>query len=177
MRFDRGPSFLMSINLSDPFAFNPWSAAADPSIEQVAAIAQQSQTLPTPTLDLSQLTTSSTLPYEEPQTNGYGTYHAPVPTAIPASPAPMYAENDPWNTNYRPPFSPGSTTGAGITTANGSGGSTIMGGLPPNWWSKQEKVSITIFPEKQGFILNRYTVYVVQPEVSPAMNGGLRMRY
>ncbi|KAG8919596.1 Sorting nexin mvp1, partial [Tulasnella sp. 408] len=135
----------------------------DPSIEQVASVAQQSQTLPSPTLDLQRLSTPAPTNGQHSRLNGYSTAATNGHSAIPSSPAPAYVENDPWSTNYRPSFNPGSTAGAGLT-APGEGGQTIMGGLPHNWWNKQEKVTISIFPEKQGFILNRYTVYVVQPE-------------
>ena len=149
---------------------NPWTKTTksniDPSIEQVAAIAQQSHSLPTPTLDLSLLAASA----PESQLNGYShQYPAPPPpmSSLSSPPVPAYAENDPWNSNFRgSTFSPGSTTAAGVSSTNDGNGSSIMGGLPPNWWAKQEKVVISIFPEKQGFILNRYTVYVLQPDVS-----------
>ncbi|KAG8974604.1 Sorting nexin mvp1 [Tulasnella sp. 425] len=138
----------------------------DPSIEQVALVAQQSQTLPSPTLDLQRL--SMINGQQQSRVNGYSTT-TNGHSAIPSSPAPAYVESDPWSSNFRPSFGPGSTAAAGITAA-GEGGQTIMGGLPSNWWNKQEKVAITIFPEKQGFILNRYTVYVVQPERGPAVH-------
>ncbi|KAG8911496.1 Sorting nexin mvp1 [Tulasnella sp. 417] len=139
----------------------------DPSIEQVVSVAQQSQTLPSPMLNLQRLTTAAPTNGHESRLNGYSTV-TNGHSAAPSSPAPAYAENDPWSSNYRPSFNPGSTAGAGLTAA-GEGGQTIMGGLPHNWWNKLEKVTITIFPEKQGFILNRYTVYMVQPERGPAV--------
>ncbi|KAG8971303.1 Sorting nexin mvp1 [Tulasnella sp. 427] len=137
----------------------------DPSIEQVASVAQQSQTLPSPTLNLQDVSPSGfTNIQQQSRINGYSAATNGRSAAVPTSPAPAYAENDPWNSNFRPSFNPGSTAGAGLT-APGEGGQTVMGGLPSNWWNKQEKVTVTIFPEKLGFILNRYTVYVVQPEV------------
>ncbi|KAG8902682.1 Sorting nexin mvp1 [Tulasnella sp. 403] len=131
----------------------------EPSIEQVASIAQQSQTLPSPTVDLTKLSSTLNNDVPQPQTNGYhttGPYSLPSPT----SPAPVYSESDPWGSSARTVFTPGSALATGTTP----GGTSIMGGLPPNWWNKQKKVTVSIFPEKLGFILNRYTVYVVQPE-------------
>lgn len=137
---------------------NPW---LDLSIEQVASIAQQSQTLPSPTLDLSQLLTTGAPYTSEPsRTNGHTTSAITYGAGPVSPPVPAYSESDPWNTNFRPVPGPGSI-GPGMS----AGGSSLMGGLPSNWWNRQEKIAISIFPEKQGFILNRYTVYVLQPDV------------
>lgn len=42
----------------------------------------------------------------------------------------------------------------------------MSSGLPTGWWKRQEAALVSIVPEKQGFLLNRYTVYLVQTDVS-----------
>jgi len=37
-------------------------------------------------------------------------------------------------------------------------------GLPREWWKKQENVIVTLVPEKQGHMLNRYLVYQIQSD-------------
>ncbi|KZT59030.1 hypothetical protein CALCODRAFT_481801 [Calocera cornea HHB12733] len=119
----------------------------DVSIEQVAALAAQSA-LPSPTLQL-------------------GSAAAPMsPTSLPA---PAYSETDPWSVSSRQPdATPASPTGtAGVALG---GGSTVSGpGLPREWWKKQENVVVTLVPEKQGFMLNRYMVYQIQSDRGAAV--------
>ncbi|KAF8524191.1 hypothetical protein JB92DRAFT_3081791 [Gautieria morchelliformis] len=107
----------------------------DLSIEQVAALASQNN-LPEPSLDLSTLGgTTSTFP------------------PIPLSPAPQYSPDDPWTTTFR--NSQGYTNGstAGISSVSG-------GGLPPDWWKRQESVAVNLAGQ-QGFLLNRHMVYSI----------------
>ncbi|KAG9001468.1 Sorting nexin mvp1 [Tulasnella sp. JGI-2019a] len=142
----------------------------DLSIEQVASIAQQSQTLPSPQLDLSQLQASTFAePSAPPQINGHSNAYeeslsSPQPQRLP--PVPAYSESDPWNSNFR---NGGTVVGSSVP-ATTPGGSALMGGLPSNWWNRQKTVTIIILPEKQGFILNRYTVYVIQTEAGAQVN-------
>ncbi|KAF8751874.1 PhoX homologous domain, present in p47phox and p40phox [Rhizoctonia solani] len=46
----------------------------------------------------------------------------------------------------------------------GAGTSLLSSGLPTGWWRRQDSAIVTIIPEKQGFLLNRYFVYAVQTE-------------
>ncbi|QRV89261.1 sorting nexin MVP1 [Ceratobasidium sp. AG-Ba] len=161
-------------------------AGKEVNIEQVAQAAQQNA-LPSPTLDLTRLTTptASTLAYTVP----------PPPVS-----SPSYREDDPWRSNARratmDPFAPSSGFGAGTGGAGlpgsgfgapgtvppsdfgangvpgngaGAGTSLLSSGLPTGWWNRQEVALVNIVPEKQGFLLNRYTVYLVQTERGPAV--------
>ncbi|KAF8596148.1 hypothetical protein BDV93DRAFT_611064 [Ceratobasidium sp. AG-I] len=137
----------------------------DVTIEQVAQAAQQNA-LPEPSLDLTRLAPSlSTL---VPPTS------RPAPAA-----APSYREDDPWSPARRAtidPFAPSTFTTSGPgggTSALGGGGSILSSGLPTGWWKRQEVALVSIVPEKQGFLLNRYTVYLVQTERGP----GVQRRY
>jgi len=79
-------------------------------------------------------------------------------------PAPAYSETDPWGvSNRQQDADPTSLTGAaGIAPG---GGSSVSGpGLPREWWKKQENVIVTLVPEKQGHMLNRYLVYQIQSD-------------
>ncbi|KAG8862145.1 Sorting nexin mvp1 [Tulasnella sp. 330] len=144
----------------------------DVSIEQVASIAQQSQTLPSPQLDLAHLQAS---PFAEPaaapdmngHSNGYDEPSDSLPRQQGLPPVPAYSESDPWNSAFRNGGAVAATGGLAATTP---GGSTLMGGLPSNWWNFQKFVTIIILPEKQGFILNRYTVYVIQSDNGAQVN-------
>ncbi|CUA75520.1 Sorting nexin MVP1 [Cryptococcus neoformans var, neoformans B-3501A] [Rhizoctonia solani] len=142
----------------------------DATIEQVSQAAQQNS-LPEPSVDLTRLsTTTSTLGY-----------NASPPPAIPSfQPPPMpqrsQTYDDPWNTNSavrRPatvpdPFVAGYDEPPG-NPPPGAGTSLLSSGLPTGWWSRQESAIVTIIPEKQGFLLNRYTVYAVQTDRGPAV--------
>lgn len=132
----------------------------DVSIEQVASHAQQN-TLPSPTLDIASIqaaTLNSTA------------------TRLPTSPTPAYVETDPWSTpsTIAQQQQQAGLNGNGILHGIGgfgavSGGgapTTISGGLGKDWWKRQEAISISILPEKQGFLLNRFTVYLVESDVS-----------
>ncbi|KAG7093699.1 hypothetical protein E1B28_007354 [Marasmius oreades] len=124
----------------------------DVSIEQVAALSSQNE-LPEPTLNLDALPIS---------TSTFSTNTANPNNAI-SSPAPPYSTEDPWNTNTRFVSPPSNLSGfdarprpGGNSIPSGFAGS----GLPPEWWKKQETVSVNI-QGQQGFILNRYTVYQI----------------
>ncbi|KAG9089717.1 Sorting nexin mvp1 [Ceratobasidium sp. 370] len=152
------------------------------TIEQVAQAAQQNA-LPSPTLDLTRLTTPTT------STLGY-TASPPPPAAVPS-----YRADDPWAARRATldPFAPASgfggpaggvpasgfgaggvpASGFGSTgapgNALGAGTSILSSGLPIEWWKRQEVALVSIVPEKQGFLLHRYTVYLVQTERGPAV--------
>ncbi|KAG8731091.1 Sorting nexin mvp1 [Ceratobasidium sp. 423] len=145
-------------------------AGKDATIEQVSQ-ASQLNTLPEPSIDLSRLsTTTSTL-----------SYNPSPPPALPSfAPPPMpqrsQTYDDPWNTNSvvrRPTaapdlFVPGYDEPPGIPPP-GAGTSLLSTGLPTGWWRRQESAIVTIIPEKQGFLLNRYVVYAVQTDRGPAV--------
>jgi len=78
--------------------------------------------------------------------------------------APAYSESaDPWN--YRDPVINGHSSGSTTVPVPGLNvPSSVTGGLGTNWWKNQANVEISIVPEKQGFILTRYTVYMVQSD-------------
>lgn len=117
----------------------------DISIEQVAALASQNA-LPEPSLDLTAvISTNSTLIPGIDSTN------------IPHSPAPEYSSDDPWTANFR-----------NISQVNGSTAapsSLTGGGLPSEWWKRQDKATIDIIGQ-QGFLLTRHMVYLVETTVS-----------
>ncbi|KAG8742768.1 Sorting nexin mvp1 [Ceratobasidium sp. 414] len=149
------------------------------TIEQVAQAAQQNA-LPSPTLDLTRLST--------PTTSALG-YTSPSPPPVSA---PSYRADDPWAARratldpFAPPAGFGTSTGGAPTSgfgtsgipasgfggtgmpgnAPGAGTSILSSGLPAEWWKRQEVALVSIVPEKQGFLLNRYTVYLVQTEAS-----------
>jgi len=107
--------------------------------------------------------TMSSIPHSARRNNTNSTIRAPLPA---------YSSEDPWNTNPR-------FTSPPSATAGGSGGfgaaidglptgttSSLAGtGLPNDWWKKQENIRVTILGQ-QGFILNRYTVYEINSDVS-----------
>lgn len=139
------------------------------SVEQVALLAQKN-TLPEPTLDLTSVAPSGST-FRPPTVTSPSLRR---PQAQATSPAPAYSETDPWNTNSNPPNAaniPRIPAGA-FESGFGSGGapSTISGGLGKDWWKRQYQISISILPEKQGFILNRYTVYQIHSDVSTPSN-------
>ncbi|CAK5283086.1 unnamed protein product [Mycena citricolor] len=138
-------------------------AGKDVSIEQVASLSSQS-TLPEPMLDLTKLPPSNS------------TFAAPInqrQNSLPAgirAPAPMYAADDPWNTNSRVP---GMVTNNGLEPSQSNGTSSTIGtGLPSSWWSKQDMVNVTLLGA-QGFILNRFMVY----EISSSRGSPVTRRY
>ena len=126
----------------------------DVSVEQVAALAAENN-LPIPTLALDTLQpSSSTFP------SSYTPYRQNTMAAIRA---PTF---DPWNAPRYP--SDGGTVPA-LNQPRGSATngltSTFSGsGFPSGWWNNQETVEVTILG-KEGFILNRYTVYEIKSEV------------
>ena len=130
----------------------------DVSVEQVALLAQQN-TLPEPTLDISQLS-YSTAPSSA---LGYGQPSGGSPAILRSSPAVAPPTDDPWTTGR---------SGVGASSSphpfgglNGGAPSSVAGsGLPSGWWKRQEKVSIQ-FGGQQGFVLNRYMVYGITTEV------------
>ncbi|CAE7158162.1 unnamed protein product [Rhizoctonia solani] len=142
----------------------------DVTIELVSQAAQQNS-LPEPSIDLTRLsTTTSTL-----------SYNPSPPPALPSfQPPPMpqrsQTYDDPWNTNStvrRPPVVPDPFAATynepPVNPLPGAGASLLSSGLPTEWWRRQESAVVTIIPEKQGFLLNRYTVYAVQNDRGPAV--------
>lgn len=130
----------------------------DVSIEQVAKLAEQN-TLPEPSLDLSQLSTApSTFTFNRQTSN-------PVLRA----PAPPYSSDDPWSAPSRIGAGGGTSNGNDVTgqtaLTNGAPSTVAGSGLPREWWKRQEKVAVN-FGGLQGFILNRYMVYDVVTDVS-----------
>ncbi|KAF8676944.1 PhoX homologous domain, present in p47phox and p40phox [Rhizoctonia solani] len=140
-------------------------AGKDVTIEQVAQAAQQNA-LPEPSIDLTRLsTTTSTL--------GYNPSPPPTLPSFEPRPVPQRTQtyDDPWNTNSivrRPtavpdPFAGNYNEPPG-NPPPGAGTSLLSSGLPTGWWRRQDSAIVTIIPEKQGFLLNRYFVYAVQTE-------------
>jgi sorting nexin-8 len=112
------------------------------SIEQVAHRAQ-SNSLPQPTLDLVAIRHSATASQSE----------APDPSSTNQS----RPDIDPWRLNI---VDPSQEEHAAVSSF------AATSGLGKNWWKHQRKVEITIIPEKQGFILARYTAYLITSDVS-----------
>ncbi|EUC55985.1 sorting nexin MVP1 [Rhizoctonia solani AG-3 Rhs1AP] len=142
----------------------------DATIEQVSQAAQQNA-LPEPSVDLTRLsTTTSTL--------GYNPSPPPALPSFQPPPMPQRSQtyDDPWNTNSnvrRPtavpdPF-PAAYDQPSGNPPTATGNSLLSSGLPTGWWRRQESAVVTIIPEKQGFLLNRYTVYAVQTDRGPAV--------
>lgn len=135
-------------------------AFLDVSIEQVAKLAEQN-TLPEPSLDLSQL-------HAAPSTF---TFNRQTSNPVLRAPAPPYSSDDPWSAPSR---IAGGGGGGGVSTTNdtteqttitnGAPSNVAGSGLPREWWKRQEKVAVN-FGGLQGFILNRYMVYDVVTEV------------
>ncbi|KAB5589199.1 Sorting nexin MVP1 [Ceratobasidium theobromae] len=143
-------------------------ASKDATIEQVSQAAQQGA-LPEPTIDLTRLSTTTSIigytPTPPPQLPSFD--ERPVPQR-----APTFRDDDPWRTSSivrRPtvdPFAPAFTaTPENPPPVTGAGTSLLSSGLPSNWWKRQESAQVTTIPEKQGFLLNRYTVYSVQTDL------------
>jgi sorting nexin-8 len=127
------------------------------SIEQVAALSSQN-TLPEPTLDLSNLQPSSSIlpSAAAPRKSSPLVINAPVPS---------YSSDDPWNTNPRFTNVPGPAAFGDIVAPPLNGSTSTLGtGLPTEWWKKQENIKVVLLGQ-QGFILNRYTVYEVTSDV------------
>lgn len=132
--------------------------SVDVSIEQVAKLAEQN-TLPEPSLDLSQL-------HAAPSTF---TFNRQTSNPVLRAPAPPYSSDDPWSAPSRIAAGGGGTSTTNDTTeqtalTNGAPSNVAGSGLPREWWKRQEKVAVN-FGGLQGFILNRYMVYDVVTEV------------
>ncbi|CEL62908.1 Sorting nexin MVP1 OS=Cryptococcus neoformans var, neoformans serotype D (strain JEC21 / ATCC MYA-565) GN=MVP1 PE=3 SV=1 [Rhizoctonia solani AG-1 IB] len=148
-------------------------AGKDTTIEQVAQAAQQNA-LPEPSIDLTRLsTTTSTLSYDPPPPPSLPSFQPRPP------PQRTQTYDDPWNTNSvvrRPaavpdPFAASYHEPPG-NPLPGMGTSLLSSGLPTGWWKRQDSAIITIVPEKQGFLLNRYILYAVQTD-----RGTVQRRY
>ncbi|KAJ1307091.1 hypothetical protein OPQ81_001209 [Rhizoctonia solani] len=145
-------------------------AGTDVTIEQVSQAAQQN-TLPEPSVDLTRLSTATS-------TLGYNPSPPPALPSFEPRPAPQRSQtyDDPWNTNsvvrqpaVEPdPFAVGYDQPPG-NLAPVTGTSLLSSGLPTGWWKRQESAIVTIAPEKQGFLLNRYVVYAVQTDRGPVV--------
>jgi hypothetical protein len=131
---------------------------ADISIERVAASGAENN-LPTPSLDLDALQHSASA-FSTP----YPTYRQNTMRPSPLS----YPTEDPWNiprysaitggpSDLNPPRS--------FTTTNGATSTLSGSGLPKDWWTRQETVTVTI-EGQQGHLLNRYTMYEISTDVS-----------
>ena len=123
----------------------------------MAALASQSS-LPEPSLDLSSLTSSAFTP-NAPSLSGTlpSNTSGDAPTVFSSgvlSPAPQYSSDDPWNTAFR--SSQGHVNGSTAATVTSLSG----GGLPPDWWKRQESVIVNTAGQ-QGFLLNRHMVYSI----------------
>lgn len=131
----------------------------DISVEQVVAFAAENN-LPTPSLDLDAL---------QPSASAFST---PYPTYRQNTVRPSllgYPTEDPWNIPRYSAITGGPSDlnpPRGATTTNGAT-STLSGtGLPKDWWTRQETVTVTI-QGQQGHLLHRYTVYEISTDVSP----------
>lgn len=123
------------------------------SVEQVAALASRN-TLPEPSLHLDSLPLSTTnvAALQLARQN---------PTRETPTRAPTYNSENPWNG-----ATPGVTSSS--QTPYSGGASVVAGsGLPDGWWRNESVVQVNLLG-LQGFILNRYTVYDVVSDVSPA---------
>ena len=131
----------------------------DVSIEQVAALASRN-TLPEPSLHLDSLPSSTT--------NAAALQFARQnPTRETSNRAVSYNSEDPWGTAV-----PGVTAPSDVPF--GGSPSVVAGsGLPYGWWKNQAKVQVNLLGP-QGFILNRYIVYEVVPDVSPTAQQTVR---
>lgn len=124
------------------------------SIEQVAALASQN-TLPEPSLHLDSLPSSTA--------NAAALQFARQnPTRDAPNRATSYNSVDPWNTARAVPV----VTDPLDVPFSGGPSAVAGSGLPDGWWRNQTKVQVNLLG-LQGFILNRYTVYEVVPDVSP----------
>lgn len=131
------------------------------SIEQVAAVASQN-TLPEPSLHLDSLSSSTT----NAAALQFARQNPPRETT---HRAPSYNSEDPWNTARAVPSLaglPGPPPSVGPSVVAGSG-------LPDGWWKNQSNVQVNLLG-LQGFILNRYTVYEIVSDVSPALMHAMR---
>ena len=128
------------------------------SIEQVAALASQN-TLPEPALHLDSLPSSTTnvAALQLSRQN---------PTRETPNRAVSYHPENPWNALNHGVTGPLHTHSGGVP-------SVVAGsGLPDGWWKNQAKVQVNLLG-LQGFILNRYTVYEVVPDVSAKVYCGV----
>lgn len=126
----------------------------DVSIEQVAHRAQENS-LPQPILELSKFAVSSNAPIQ------------PVDSSPPT--AYDQAGLDPWSYGGLNTVENDSRGLDGPTNSViGLGGGApvaLTGGLGKNWWNNQSKIEVSIIPEKQGFLLARYTAYMISSDV------------
>jgi sorting nexin-8 len=132
------------------------------SIEQVAHRAQ-SNSLPQPTLDLDTFRASAT---------------ALLPEALNSLPITQSQPDvDPWRVDVAATFEPSREATrepcSGLTAASLN---AVTSGLGKNWWKHRRNIEVTIIPEKQGFILARYTAYLVTSEVSAQKARNLKGR-
>ena len=128
------------------------------SIEQVAALSSQN-TLPEPTLDLSNLQPSSSI-----LPSGAVASKKNTPSTINV-PVPAYSSDDPWNTNPRFTHIPGPAPFGDVVAPPLNGATSTLGtGLVTEWWKRQENIHVVLLGQ-QGFILNRYTIYEVTSDV------------
>lgn len=129
---------------------------ADISIEKVAQLAQE-DALPQPVIDLASVSTSTIVPIPALDTSSAATY-TQTPDADPWT----FADTaTPTSGSSHPDALPSMSAGA----SGGRAPVALTGGLGKNWWSRQVKAGVSIIPEKQGFILARYTAYLVSPDV------------
>lgn len=119
------------------------------SIEQVAHRAQ-SNSLPQPTLDLATFRASATTLLAEP------------PNSLSISQS--QPDVDPWRIDIATTLEVSQEVTreprSEYTVAS------LDAGLGRRWWKHQRNVEVAIIPEKQGFILARYTAYLVTSDVS-----------
>lgn len=124
----------------------------------MAALSSQN-TLPEPTLDLTNLQPSSSILPSIAVSSRKNT-----PSTI-IAPVPSYSSDDPWNTNPRLTNMPDPAAFSGLVAPPLNGTTSTLGtGLPTEWWKKQENIRVVLLG-LQGFILNRYTVYEVTSDV------------
>lgn len=86
----------------------------------------------------------------------------------PSAPTYNQTDTDPWSLSGS--VSPTDVSSHPATLPgipHGSGGApvTLTGELGVNWWQKQSKVEVSILPVKKGFILARYTAYMISSDV------------
>ncbi|CAE6475350.1 unnamed protein product [Rhizoctonia solani] len=148
-------------------------AGKDATIEQVAQAAQQNA-LPEPSIDLTRLSTTTSM-------IGYNPSPPPALPSFEPRPAPQRTQtyDDPWNTNSavrRPATVPDpfavDYNELPENPPPGVGTSLLSSGLSPGWWRQQDSAIVTIIPEKKGFLLNRYILYGVQTD-----RGTVQRRY
>jgi sorting nexin-8 len=120
----------------------------DVSIEQVAALSSQN-TLPEPTLDLSNLQPSSSIlpsTAAASRKNTPSTIHAPVPA---------YSSDDPWNTNPRFTNVPGPAAFGDVVAPPLNGATSTLGtGLPTEWWKNRRTLKLCYSVNKVSFSID-----------------------